>query len=92
MQLLVIAEVPGIGREGDAELARALGFADGSAGGCRFRVSGPSAEGGRRIVTLWDSREAFEAWRDNRLATVLQATGKPVPRFEVWDADQTYGL
>ena len=91
VRLVVIADVPGIGREEDEELATALGFADHSAEGCRFRVSGPH-EGGRRILTVWESRAAFEAWRDDRLAAVLQSTGKPVPTFEVWEADHSYGL
>ena len=92
MQLLVLAELPDIGPEDDVRLAAALGFADGSAAGCRFRISGPSPDGGRRILTLWESREAFEAWRDERLAGVLHANGMPVPRFEVWEADLSYGL
>ena len=91
MRLVVIAEVPGIGREEDTALAAALGFADGSVAGCRFRISGP-AEAGRRILTVWESREAFEAWRDGRLAAVLQSTGTPVPTFEVWEADSAFGL
>ncbi len=93
VQLLVLAELPDIDAAGDAELAAALGFADGSAAGCRFRISGPSPNGGgRRILTCWDSREAFERWRDERLAAVLQSTGMPVPKFEVWETDSIYGL
>jgi hypothetical protein len=91
MQLLVLAEVP-VGADEDASFAVALGFADGSVKGCRFRISGPSPAGGRRILTFWESREAFEAWRDERLAPVLQSTSQPVPKFEVWDVDATYGL
>lgn len=75
--------VPGYGAMEDREMAERLGFVDGSAIGCRLRVSGPM-DGGWRIATLWESREAFEAWRDARLAPALQATGTPVPPFEVW--------
>ena len=92
MHVLVVAEVPAISAEDDRQMAEALGFADGSALGCRFRVSGPRPEGGRRIMTLWESREAYETWRDDRLASVLQATGNPVPRMDVWEIDQATGL
>ena len=93
VRLLVVAEIPKIGPEEDAEFARTLGFADGSAEGCRFRVSGPAPSGdGRRVVTLWESRAAFETWRDERLARVLLETGFPVPTFELSDVDAVYGL
>ena len=93
MQLLVVADIPKIGPQDDADFAVKLGFADGSAAGCRLRVSGPAPAGdGRRVLTLWDSKEAFETWRDHRLAEVLLETGFPVPTFEVWDIDATYGL
>jgi hypothetical protein len=91
VRLVVIADLPGIGQAEDTAFAEALGFADGAAAGCRFRLSGPY-EGGRRILTVWESRAAFETWRDDRLAAVLQSKGHPVPKFECWDADQAYGL
>jgi hypothetical protein len=92
MRVLVFAEVPGIEAADDDEMAGRLGFADGSADGCRFRISGPLPGGGRRIMTLWDSLEAYEAWRDERLAKALQATGHPVPKMEVWQVDRSHGV
>jgi hypothetical protein len=93
VQFLVVADVPKIGADQDAEFAGKLGFADGSVAGCRFRVSGPSPSGdGRRIVTLWESKEAFETWRDDLLAETLLETSFPVPTFEAWDIDSSYGL
>jgi hypothetical protein len=92
VQVLVVAEVPAISAEDDREMTRALGFADGSAVGCRFRLSGPRPGGGRRIMTLWETREAYETWRDDRLATVLQATGNPIPLMDVWEIDESSGF
>jgi heme-degrading monooxygenase HmoA len=90
--VLVVAEVPEIGPEQDAEMADALGFA-GGVDGCRFRVAGPMEGGaGRRIVTYWESVEQFERWRDAKLAPVLKATGNPVPRMTVWEIDHTIGV
>jgi hypothetical protein len=91
VSVLVLAHVPNVTADDDRDLAAALGFTDGSAEGCRFRVSGPWDEG-RRIVTLWESRDAFEKWRDERLAATLQASGMPVPTFEVWPIDSLIGL
>jgi heme-degrading monooxygenase HmoA len=89
MGVLVVAEVPGIGAEQDAAMSKALGFVDGI-DGCRFRLSG-EMDGGRRIVTFWESAEQFEHWRDTRLAEVLQSTGTPVPTMSVWRIDDVLG-
>jgi heme-degrading monooxygenase HmoA len=92
MSVLVLAYLPGVTADGDRELAEALGYLDGSAEGCRFRVSGPDGDGGRRVVTLWESLDAFERWRDDRLAATLQSSGIPVPKFEVWPVDSRVGV
>ena len=85
--MLVVAEAPGLDADRDSDLADRLGLTDGTALGCRLHLSGPLDGGGRRLVTLWDSREQFEAWRDDRLAAVLHAAAKPVPTMHVWEVD-----
>jgi hypothetical protein len=89
--VLVVAEVPGIGADDDAELAERLGLSNGAALGCRLRLAGPLEGGGRRIVTLWESLEHFEAWRDGRLAEVLHGKGSPVPTMHIWEIDAADG-
>jgi hypothetical protein len=90
--VLVLVTVPEIGAAEDRAMAERLGFADGSVEGCRFRLSGPADGPGRRIATYWESSEAFERWRDDALATALQATGNPVPTFEIWPIESALGL
>jgi hypothetical protein len=89
--VLALARFSNVTAENDRDLAVALGFADGSAEGCRFRVSGPSDEG-RHVATFWESLDAFEEWRDERLAPTLKAMGLSIPVFEVWPIDSLYGL
>lgn len=47
------------------------------------RFAGPT-ETGWRIVSLWDSREAFDAYVRDRLAPALERAGIPIPEFEFW--------
>jgi len=83
MAVLVIAEVPGGTAEQDEQMMEALNIANDPPAGVRVRVAGPT-ESGWRIVGLWDSREAFETFRSERLAPVLQGGGGPTPTFEFW--------
>jgi hypothetical protein len=39
--------------------------------GCRLHLSGPTAEGWR-VIMVWDSREAFERFREEKLLPVIR--------------------
>jgi hypothetical protein len=80
---LVIANVPGGTAEGDQEALKALGISDAPAEGSRIRMAGPT-DGGWRIVSLWDSQEAFERFRDERLMPMIQQSGRAAPQIEFW--------
>ena len=83
MPVLVIGNVPGMTAEQDREGLKALGISDTPAEGSRIRMAGPT-DGGWRVVSLWDSQEAFERFRDERLLPMLKQAGAPTPQIEIW--------
>lgn len=88
MPVVVIADVPGIGAAVDREVAERMDFP--SHPGFRLRLSGPT-DAGRRIMTLWDSLEDFEAFRDGALAEALHDGDLPVPKMEIWEVETVIG-
>jgi heme-degrading monooxygenase HmoA len=49
--------------------------------GSRARLAGPT-QAGWHIVSLWGSREDFEAFVRDRLTPALQRAGRPLPDFQ----------
>jgi hypothetical protein len=83
MSVLVIAEAPSMTVEQDKAIVEALNLEGDPPAGARARLAGPT-ETGWRIVSLWDSRESFDAFLHDRLTPALERAGRPVPRFEFW--------
>jgi hypothetical protein len=83
MSVLVIAEASGVTAEQDQAMMKALNLEGDPPAGARVRLAGPT-ETGWRIVSLWDSEDAFEAFRRERLAPALEQAGRPVPEFQFW--------
>lgn len=83
MPVLVIAEAPGGTAELDKAMMEALNLAADPPQGARVRLAGPT-ETGWRIVSLWDSREPFDAFLRDRLTPALERAGRPIPEFEFW--------
>jgi hypothetical protein len=81
--VLVISNVPGVSAEQDQEAMKRLGISDTPPEGSRIRMAGPT-DAGWRIVSLWDSEEAFERFRDERLMPMLKEAGIPAPQIEFW--------
>jgi hypothetical protein len=83
MSVLVVASAPGVTAEPDQAMVQALNLEADPPAGARGRFAGPT-ETGWRIVSLWDSREAFDVYVQDRLAPALERAGIPVPEFEFW--------
>jgi hypothetical protein len=84
MAIVVTAEVPGGTAEQDDSIVERLDLAGNPPPGSLARVAGP-AEGGWRIISVWESREAFEAFRRDRLEPALREVGRPSPNFTFWE-------
>ena len=83
MSVLVIAEAPGVTAEQDKAIMEALQLEENPPPGVQVRMAGPT-ENGWRIISLWDSQESFDAFRQERLEPALEKAGRPVAQFEFW--------
>ncbi len=83
MSIAIIAEIPGGNAQFDEEMQRRLGLEGNPPRGALARFSGPT-EAGWRVVSVWESREAWEAFRRDRLEPALRETGSQ-PQFELWE-------
>ena len=86
MPVLVISENPGGTAEQDRAMLEAANVANDPPAGARLRLAGPTGSGWR-VMSLWDSREAFDAFLRDRLTPALQRAGRPVPEFEFWQVE-----
>ena len=83
MAVLVIANVPGGTAEQDKAFMQALNVEADPPQGIRARFAGPT-ESGWRIVGLWESQDAFDTFRRERLTPALEQAEGPEPEFEFW--------
>lgn len=85
MAIVVTGQLPGGTAAQDEEVMQALGLQQHPAAGALLRAAGP-IPGGWQIVSVWESQEAFDTFRRERLMPVLQRLGRPAPALQVWPA------
>ena len=73
MAILVIDQAPGVTAEKFEEMVRQIG-SDTLPAGQIARLAGP-VEGGWRVISVWESQEALEAFRRDRLTPAAQQSG-----------------
>jgi len=76
MAVLVISEVPGLSSEQDDAMIAALDLTGSPPPGARLRLAGPM-DGGLRIVSLWESRDQYEAFVEERLKAGAASSWTP---------------
>ena len=81
MAVLVIAELPGVTAEQDDATVKMMDLEGDPPVGNRMRMSGPT-DSGWRVMSLWESREAFDAFVRDRLAPGLKRLDRTVPEFQ----------
>ena len=81
MSVLVSAQIAGGTAEQDRAIVQALNLEGDPPEGARLRLAGPTSTGWR-VVSLWDSRESFDAFVNARLTPALERAGRPMPEFE----------
>ncbi len=82
MAVLVIGELPGGDAALDARLMEELGLGNAPAPGAIARFAGPTANGWR-VVTVWQSEDAFRAFEREKLTPAFQRLGIPPPSPQV---------
>ena len=83
MAVVVIGEIPGGTAEQDEAMMKELGLEGNPAPGVLMRLAGP-IPGGWRIVSIWESEDAFQNFRRDRLLPLLAKRGGPMPQVQIW--------
>jgi hypothetical protein len=82
MAIVVLAQNPSGTAEQDEAIMKQMNVADNPPAGNLARLAGPF-EGGWRIISVWESQEAFDTFRRERLEPALRQAGRPMPQFEI---------
>lgn len=89
MAVLVVIEVPGGSSDLDDALTQAWGITSSPPEGNSLRMGGPM-EGGWRIVSLWETRQQFETFLEERVHLSLRDTGEGQPVVTFWEIDKVH--
>ena len=79
MAVAFLIEIPDFTPEQSAAVLRELGLDTNPAVGQVFHLEGPMEGGGMRVVDVWESPEAFQAFAQERLAPAFQRVGASLP-------------
>jgi hypothetical protein len=83
MAIAISTENPGMTAELDDEMTRRLNLAENPPAGALGRLAGPG-DAGWKILSIWESQEAWDAFRRDRLEPAIRAAGLEVPEFHIW--------
>ena len=78
MAVAFLIEIPGFTPEQSAAVLQALGLDKNPAAGQVMHLEGPM-DGGMRVVDVWESEEAFQAFVRDRLAAAFEKGGTTFP-------------
>jgi hypothetical protein len=85
--VLAVIEVPGGSSALDEVLTEAWDIAGRPPEGNVLRMAGPM-DGGWRVVSLWESRQQFETFLEERLHLSLQDTGVGQLVVSFWEIER----
>jgi hypothetical protein len=83
MAIASIADTPGGTTEQAQALQQRMNLPANPPSGALLSLAGPF-EGGWRVINVWESQEAWEAFRRGQLEPALQQLGFPTPQFQIW--------
>jgi hypothetical protein len=75
MAVVVVAEIEGGGQDTYEKVSSQAMEGDQLPDGCQLHIAGPT-EGGWRVITVWDSEDQFNSFRNEKLIPALQAAGE----------------
>ena len=70
----MIDQAPGVTAEQFEALSQKFNESTNLPSGLNVRIAGP-VEGGWRVISVWESQEAYEAFRRNQLTPAVQQMG-----------------
>ncbi|HEX9037545.1 MAG TPA: hypothetical protein VF808_11210 [Ktedonobacterales bacterium] len=83
MAIAVMADTPGVTAEQFEAMQGQLNLMVEPPRGGLAQLAGPVG-GSWRVITVWESQEAWDAFRRDRLEPAFQRLGMPAPQFQVW--------
>jgi hypothetical protein len=92
MAIVVTAQQPGGTAAEDEELREEIRNALGpgqNPASLLLRVAGPIPSGWQ-IISVWESQEAFDTFRLERLGPALQRLGRPMPSLQIWPVETVF--
>ena len=78
MATAYLIEIPNVSQEQGAAILRELGLSTTPPAGQILHIEGPM-DGGLRVVDVWESEEAFNAFVGGTLVPACQRAGVPLP-------------
>jgi hypothetical protein len=82
MAVLVIGQLEGGDAALDARMTQELGLQNAPAPGALARFAGPS-DTGWRVITVWESEEAYRTFEREKLMPMFQRLGVTPPTMQV---------
>jgi hypothetical protein len=79
MATAYVIEIPGMNQEQSAAVLRELGLTNTPPAGQILHIEGPMEGGGTRVVDVWESQEAFDAFIRDRLQPAFAKAGVTWP-------------
>jgi hypothetical protein len=84
MAIAVMSDAPGVTAEQFEAMQRQLNLMSDPPRGGMLQLAG-SVAGVWRVITVWESPDAWDAFRNDRLGPAFQQMGMPMPPFQVWE-------
>lgn len=84
MAVAMLLEWDDMDEQAYLSLLRALDLGERMYRGAVLHLAGPVAGGGWRAVDVWDSLEAFERFREEKLGPAMRELELAVPRVDLW--------
>jgi hypothetical protein len=89
MAIAILMEFPTVTQEQYDEVVRDMDLGGKAYKGGIFHVAGPKEGGGWRIVDVWESQAAFDAFAQALLMPITQKYNVPPPQITIWPVHNT---
>lgn len=89
MAIAILLEWPGVTQQQYDAVVEDMHLGGKPYKGGIFHVAGPTDSGGWRIVDVWESQEAFDAFAQALLMPITQKHNVPPPNVSVWPVHNT---
>lgn len=80
----VLVEIPELSTQESARIIEDLNLGGNPPKGQIFHAEGPMEGGGTRVIDVWESQEALDAFMRNQLGPVVQRHNIPIRRPTIW--------